>query len=164
MNTEKLLNLLENNANLSHREMAVILGEQEAEVSQKIKELEKSGIIKSYTTIIDWEKAKIQKATALIEVCVTPEKDSGFDDIAATIMNFSEVESVYLMAGGYDLAVIVKGKDMADVAMFVRKRLATLDGILSTATRFILTKYKDQGIEMFDVHNPVDDRGINFGE
>ncbi|MFI3206368.1 MAG: Lrp/AsnC family transcriptional regulator [Clostridia bacterium] len=164
MNTEKLLNLLENNANLTHSEIAVILDEKEEDVSKAVSKLESDGIIKSYNATINWEKTDVTRATALIEVCVTPQRDSGFDEIATKIMSFTEVESVYLMAGGYDLAVIVKGKTMTDVAMFVRRRLATLDGILSTATRFILTKYKDQGTALFEGYGEIDDRESLFSD
>ncbi len=162
MNIEKLLNIMEDNANLSNKELAVLMGEKEEDIASAICKLENDGIIKSYKTVINWEKTQIPKAKALIEVCVTPERDTGFDDIAGRIMEFSEVEAVYLMAGGYDLAVIVSGESMADVAMFVRKRLAALGGILSTATRFLLTKYKDQGINMYDEYESIDERGGNL--
>lgn len=162
INTEQLLKLMEDNANLTHAQIAVMLGADEKEVSKAIEKLEKNGTIKAYKTQINWERISHPMATALIEVRVTPQKDTGFDEIAKTIMALPEVDSVYLMSGGYDLAVIVTAPTMSQVAMFVSRRLAPIGGILSTATHFILTKYKDQGTVMMSDFEQIDERGSQF--
>lgn len=111
-------------------------------------------MIRGYHALINWEKADANRASALIELRVTPKPDKGFDEIADKIMQFEEVESVYLMSGGFDLAVRVNARSMQDIALFVAKRLAPLDSVLSTATHFILTRYKDGGV----VLDPEDER------
>ena len=123
---------------------------------------EREGVINGYHALINWERTETQKATALIELRVSPQKDTGFDEIAGRVMNFPEVESVYLMSGGYDLAVTVAGRTMQDIAMFVSKRLATIDGVLSTATHFVLTKYKDGGVIFNSDYEEIDERGSNL--
>lgn len=143
---EKLLNLLSENARLSAAQLAVMLGRTEKEVKDQIEAYEKEGVIKGYRALVNWEKVDSNKATALIELKVAPKRDRGFDEIADRVMQFEEVESVYLMSGGYDLAVVVHGKSMQEIAMFVVRRLSTLDSVLSTATHFILTRYKDGGV------------------
>lgn len=143
---EKLLDLLHENARLSNAQLAVMLGTTEEDVAAQIAEYEKKGIIKGYQALINWEKADANKATALIELRVTPKPDRGFDEIASRVMQFEEVDAVYLMSGGYDLAVLVHAKSMQEVAMFVARRLSQLDSIISTATHFILTRYKDGGV------------------
>lgn len=122
-NKERILKLLENDATLTAAQVAVMLDEDENEVAKAIKEYEKNGIINGYKTLINWDKTPIQKASALIELKVTPQRNTGFDEIAARIMSFPEVESVYLMSGGFDLAVLVNAKSMQDIAMFVAKDL-----------------------------------------
>lgn len=153
---ERLLTLLNENSKYTISQLAVMLGTTEQEVEAKIKEYEKSGVIKGYKAVVDWEAAKADRLTALIELKVSPKKNFGFDEIAETIMRFEEVESVYLMSGGYDLAVTVTGKSFQDIAMFVAKRLSPLESVLSTATHFILSKYKQDGILFRS--GPVDDR------
>lgn len=143
---DKLLELLSENARLSTEQLAVMLNITPKQVSDKIEEYEKAGIIRGYKALVNWEKVDKNKASALIELRVTPKRERGFDEIANRIMQFDEVESVYLMSGGYDLAVKVHGKSMQDIAMFVMRRLSTLDSVLSTATHFILTRYKDGGV------------------
>ncbi|MEG1427824.1 MAG: Lrp/AsnC family transcriptional regulator, partial [Oscillospiraceae bacterium] len=138
-NTERLLKLLQGDAKLNAAQIATMLGEPVGEVEKEIEKLEKDGIIMGYRTIINWEKTDARIASALIEVRVTPQRDTGFDEIAKRIMEFPEVESVYLMSGGYDLSVKVNAPTMSEVAMFVSKRLAPIGGILSTATHFVLT-------------------------
>ena len=133
-----------------------MLGTTEEEIEKQIRQYEKSGVIKGYKAVVDWEAAKADRLTALIELRVSPKKNFGFDEIAETIMRFDEVESVYLMSGGYDLAVTVTGRSFQDIAMFVAKRLSPLESVLSTATHFILSKYKQDGI-LFR-NGPVDDR------
>lgn len=146
MAMEQILELLQDDAQLTPSQLAVMLGESEEAVAKAIAQYEREGVIRGYHALVNWERTETQKASALIELRITPKKDTGFDEIAGRIMNFPEVESVYLMSGGYDLAVTVTGRTMQDVAMFVQKRLATLDGVLSTATHFVLTKYKDGGV------------------
>ena len=143
---DKLLKLLDTNARMSNAELAVVLGSTEEAVAVRIAELERSGVIRSYKAVIDWDRTDRQYVTALIELRVTPKRDRGFEEIAEQIMRFDEVESVYLMSGGYDLAVTVSGRTFKDVAMFVAKRLSTLESVLSTATHFVLRRYKDDGV------------------
>ena len=138
-----LLSLLNENARLTNTQLAVMLGKTEEEVEKEIADYQQKGIIKGYKALINWEKVDHHKTTALIELKVQPKKESGFDEIAKKIMQFSKVESVYLMSGGFDLAVMVHGDSIQDIAMFVAKRLSPLDSVLSTATHFILTRYKE---------------------
>ena len=138
-----LLSLLNENARLTNAQLAVMLGKTEEEVEKEIADDQQKGIIKGYKALINWEKVDHHKTTALIELKVQPKKESGFDEIAKKIMQFSKVESVYLMSGGFDLAVMVHGDSIQDIAMFVAKRLSPLDSVLSTATHFILTRYKE---------------------
>ena len=138
-----LLSLLNENARLTNAQLAVMLGKTEEEVEKEIADYQQKGIIKGYKALINWEKVDHHKTTALIELKVQPKKESGFDEIAKKIMQFSKVESVYLMSGGFDLAVMVHGDSFQDIAMFVAKRLSPLDSVLSTATHFILTRYKE---------------------
>ncbi|MCI8395359.1 Lrp/AsnC family transcriptional regulator [Acutalibacter sp. JLR.KK004] len=159
---EQLLELLQDNAQLTPAQLAVMVGKEEGEVKKAIARYEKDGVIKGYHALINWERTESQKAAALIELRVTPKKDTGFDEIAGRIMNFSEVESVYLMSGGFDLAVTVVGRTMQDIAMFVAKRLSTIDGVLSTATHFVLTKYKDGGVVFNSDYEEIDERGSNL--
>ncbi len=162
MNTTRLLALLQENARLSPAQLAAMLGEKEEEVKKATLSLEKEGVIKGYQALINWERTEAHRATALIELRVSPQKDTGFDEIAGRVMNFPEVESVYLMSGGYDLAVTVTGETMSDIAMFVSRRLATIDGVLSTATHFVLTKYKDGGEIFRSDYEERDERGSNL--
>lgn len=162
MAMEQLLELLQDNAQLTPAQLAVMVGKEEGEVKKAIARYEKEGVIKGYHALINWERTESQKAAALIELRVTPQKDTGFDEIAGRIMNFSEVESVYLMSGGFDLAVTVVGRTMQDIAMFVAKRLSTIDGVLSTATHFVLTKYKDGGVVFNSDYEEIDERGSNL--
>ena len=140
---EKLLKLLQDDAKLTVSQLAVMLNLTEEEVTAAIRKFEKDGVIKGYRTIVNWERTDVHRASALIELRITPKKDSGFDELAARVKAFPEVESVYLMSGGFDLAVTVTAATMSEIAMFVAKRLAPIDGVLSTATHFVLTKYND---------------------
>jgi DNA-binding Lrp family transcriptional regulator len=151
---DRLLTLLDENARLSTAQLAVMLNKSEDEVAEEIAAYEKSGVIRGYKALINWEKIDENKASALIELRVSPKRDRGFDEIANRIMQFDEVESVYLMSGGYDLAVKVHGRSMQEIAMFVMRRLSTLDSVLSTATHFMLTRYKDGGV----ILNPEDEK------
>lgn len=143
---DKLLALLQTNARLSNAQMAVMLGISEAQVAETIARYEKQGIIRGYQAIIDWDKTESPIVFARIEINVTPKKDFGFEEIARTIMDLEEVQSVSLMSGGYDLAVTVSGNNFRDIAMFVAHRLSPIDSVNSTATHFILKKYKERGI------------------
>ena len=143
---DRLLTLLQNNARLSNRQLAIMLGREEEEVAAAIAKYEKEGIIRGYQAVIDWDKTETPTVFARIEIKVTPKKDFGFEEIARTIMELEEVQSVSLMSGGYDLAVTVSGRGFRDIAMFVAHRLSPIESVNSTATHFILKKYKDRGI------------------
>lgn len=147
---KKLIQLLNENARLTNAQLAVMLDTTEENIKREIAVLEKTGVIRGYKPLINWDKVGGHRASALIELRVAPKKETGFDTVANTIMQFTEVESVYLMSGGFDLAVMVHGKTIQDIAMFVAKRLSTLDGVLSTATHFILTKYKEADVILND--------------
>jgi len=152
-----ILNKLESNAKLTAKELAVFLDLPEGEVSAAIMHMEKDGIICGYHTLINWDKTEREYVTALIEVKVTPARGQGFDKIAERIYRFDEVKAVYLMSGGFDLTVIIEGKTMKEVALFVTSKLAPLEGVLSTATHFVLKKYKDHG-EILDRGREDDER------
>lgn len=144
----ELLKLLEENARYSTDKLATMLGMTEDEVRTKIKEYEKAGVIRGYRAIIDWEKTEREYVSARIELKVTPKKDRGFEELAEQISHYSEVQSLYLMSGGYDLALTIVGKTFKDIANFVAYRLAPLDSVQSTATHFVLRKYKDKGVKL----------------
>lgn len=142
---EELLAIIEKNSRMDLKELAVILGVEETDVVGEMAAMEKEGIICGYHTLINWEKTSIEKVSALIEVRVTPQRGQGFDNIAERIYKYPEVHAVYLLSGGYDLLVSLEGKTLKEVASFVSDKLSTLDSVLSTATHFILKKYKDHG-------------------
>ena len=142
---EELLAIIEKNSRIDLKELAVILGVEEVDVVNELAALEAEGIICGYHTLINWEKTSNEKVSALIEVRVTPQRGQGFDNVAERIYKYPEVRSVYLMSGGYDLMVILEGKTLREVSTFVSDKLSTLDTVLSTATHFILKKYKDHG-------------------
>ena len=154
---ERLLKLLDTNARLTTAEMATMLGTTEDAVKAQMTELEEAGVVRGYKALIDWDRTDRKYVTALIELRVTPQRNYGFDDLAERIMKFEEVETVYLMSGGFDLMVIVNGCTFKDVAMFVAKRLSTLDSVVSTATHFVLRRYKDRGVLFLG--EDVDERG-----
>ena len=141
-----IIRILQQNARISDRELGELLGITAEEAAAEIKSLEDKGIIKGYSVIVDDELYDNSTVYATIELKVTPQRDCGFDDIARTIMMYDEVESVTLMSGAYDLSIRVKGNTLRDIASFVSQRLSTIDGVLSTATHFILKKYKEKGI------------------
>lgn len=145
---ERILTVIEKNSRIDVKELAILLGTEEIEIANALKKMEEDGVICGYHTMIDWDKTDIEKVTALIEVSVTPQRGKGFDDIAERIYKYPEVESVYLMAGAYDLMVILEGKTLKEVSGFVTNKLSTLDTVTSTATHFILKKYKDHGTIM----------------
>ena len=156
MNTE-ILKILAGNARCSVEDISAVTGLSESEVIADIKELESAGIIKGYKTVIDWERLDGASVSALIELKVIPQEDYGFEKIAETVMKYREVETVYLMSGSYDLTVFVKGKTFHEVAMFVAKELASMHGVTSTATHFVLRRYKELDVEL--VGEAQDDRG-----
>ena len=145
---ENILKAIDKNSKLTPEELAVMLGADKEEVAALIKELEAETIICGYPTLINWDKTESEKVTALIEVKVTPQRGQGFDKIAERIYKFDEVESVYLMSGGFDLTVIIEGKSMREVANFVSSKLAPMEAVLSTATHFVLKKYKEHGLPL----------------
>ena len=142
---ERILAIIEKNSRIAINELAVIMGEPEIEVANELKKLEEEGIICGYHTMIDWEKTNLEKVTALIEVRVTPQRGMGFDKVAERIYNYPEVNSIYLISGGFDFMVIIEGKTLREVAQFVSEKLAPMETVLSTKTNFILKKYKDHG-------------------
>ena len=142
---ERILQIIEKNSKVGIDEIAIRLGENEIDVANEIKAMEEEGVICGYHTLIDWEKTNIEKVCALIEVTVTPQRGQGFDSIAERIYNYPEVNAVYLISGGYDLLVMLDGKSLKQVASFVSDKLSTLDSVLSTATHFVLKRYKDHG-------------------
>jgi DNA-binding Lrp family transcriptional regulator len=144
---EEILGLLERNAKLTAAEIAVMIGRPAEEVEKTIANLEKSKIILGYGALINWEKTTAAPVTALIEVRVTPQRDMGFDHIAQRIYRYPQVQSCYLMSGGFDLMVIIEDESLKDVAMFVSEKIAPLDSVISTRTHFILKKYKMNGTE-----------------
>lgn len=155
--TEKILALLAKNAKLTAKEVAFSIGAEEKAVATEIARLEKAGVIVGYGALINREKLDGENLTALIEVKVTPSRGKGFNGIAERIYRFDEVRAVYLMSGGYDLAVIIEGKSLKEVAAFVSDKLSPLESVLSTATHFVLKKYKDYGV-IFSEGKEVDGR------
>lgn len=143
---DKLLKLLDNDARLTLEQLAVMTGKTEAEVADQIDEWQKTGVIRAYKALIDWDKTDREYVTAMIEVKMTPQRDRGFDRIAEKIYQYPEVQSVYLMSGGYDLCLIIEGRTMKEVAYFVAQKLAPIESVISTATHFVLRKYKDKGV------------------
>ncbi len=145
---QEILELLERNDRLTPAEIAIMLGMSEEEVKAKIAELEADKVIINYRAMVNWERAGVEKVNALIEVKVIPQRDVGFDEIAERIYSFPEVKSVFLMSGAYDLMVLVEGTTMKEVALFVSQKLATIYNVQSTATHFVLKKYKLEGVIM----------------
>lgn len=142
---EQLLSIIEKNSRMDLKELAVILGVEEIDVVNELAALEEEGVICGYHTLINWENTSIEKVSALIEVRVTPQRGQGFDSIAERIYKYPEVHAVFLISGGYDLLVSLEGKTLKEVSSFVSDKLSTLDSVLSTATHFVLKKYKDHG-------------------
>ena len=155
MNT-KILKLIENNARISCQDIATVLGITASEAESAIREMENTGIIRGYKTIIDREKIDENAVSATIELKVVPKAERGFEEVAERIARYPEVESVSLMSGGCDLSVVVTGKTFRDVSTFVAKELATIDAVTATATQFIMKRYKDHGVLLTD--EDIDDR------
>ncbi len=142
---KELLKLIEKNSKISPSDLAKMLNVSEVDIVNELAKLEKEHIICGYLTLIDWEKTSEEKVIGLIEVRVTPQRGKGFDKIAERIYNYPEVKSVYLISGAYDLLVTLEEETLKDIASFVSDRLSTIDEVVSTATHFILKKYKDHG-------------------
>lgn len=145
---EKILAHIEKNGRIDLKDLALVLGMEEVDVMNELSEMEKEGIICGYHTLINWDKVGVEKVTALIEVRVTPQRGMGFDKVAERIYNYPEVNSVYLISGGFDLMVTIEGKTLREIAQFVSDRLSVLDQVISCKTNFILKKYKDHGTVM----------------
>ena len=155
---DQILQILSGNARMDAEQIAVMLDMPAEEVKKKISEYERKGIIRGYKPLLEYDKIGTELVEAVIEVKVSPQRDFGFEEIAHTISEFSEVSSVYLMSGGYDLHIRVVGRTFKDIALFVAQRLAVLDGVLSTATHFVLSRYKDWGVVLGE--EGIDERRI----
>ena len=155
MNT--ILRLLEEDSRLTPEQIALMCDKEVGDIRQMIADYEKDGIILGYQALIDWDKTDREYVSALIEIKIAPQRDHGFDTVAEKIYNYPEVQSLYLMSGGFDLAVIIEGRTMKEVAYFVARKLATIQDVISTATHFVLRKYKDKGV----IYGPavIDERG-----
>ena len=148
---EESLNILDKEkGNVSRAKIAQMLGMEEKEVADKIEKMEKENVIVGYKTIVNWDKTDKDVVVALIELRITPQRGEGFDKVAERIYKYPQVKSLYLMSGAYDLAVTIEGKSMKEVALFVAQKLAPMDSIISTATHFVLKKYKEEGIVFED--------------
>ncbi len=155
---DKLLKLLEDDATLTAEQLALMLSKEVGEVKTLIDKYERDGVILGRKTIIDWDKTENETVNAIIEVKVTPQRDRGFDRIAEKIYNYPEVKSLYLMSsGGFDFTLLLEGKTMREVALFVTQKLAPIDSVTATATHFVLRKYKDKGV-IYGA-NEIDERG-----
>lgn len=154
---KELLKLLENDSRLTPEALALMLDKEVGDIRAMIEGYERDGVILGYKTMIDWDKTDTEHVNALIELKITPQRDRGYDHVAQKIYNYPEVESLYLMSGSFDLAVFIEGKTMREVAFFVAEKLAPIEDVISTATHFVLRKYKDKGIVYGAV--PVDERG-----
>ncbi len=156
---KKILKLLSKDAKMSTADIATVVGISEEEAIKEIKEMEDTGIIRGYKTVIDWENVESDSVSAIIELKVTPKVGYGFEEIAEKIAKYPQVESVYLMSGVYDLSVVVKGASFHEVAQFVAKELSTIESVTSTATHFVLRRYKEFNVSLGT--SDVDERG-NF--
>jgi DNA-binding Lrp family transcriptional regulator len=154
---KSFLQLLEDDSRLTAEQLAVMCDKDVGDIRKLILKYETDGVILGYKTIVDWDKTDREYVTALIELKVAPQRDRGFDKVAEKIYNYPEVQSVYLMSGAYDLAVILEGRTMREVAYFVAQKLAPMEYIVSTATHFVLRKYKDKGVVYSEPE--IDQRG-----
>lgn len=145
---KKILRLLEKNARMEVADIAVVVDITEAEAAKRIAALEKDGVICGYKSVIDWEKVETDSVSAIIELKVTPKAGFGFEEVAARVAKYPEVESVYLMSGAYDLNVVVKGRTFHEVSNFVSRELAMIDSVTSTGTQFVMRRYKEYNVEL----------------
>ena len=152
---KKILGILEKDAKMNAKEIAVMLGLNAEEVDAEIKAMEKENIICGYHTFINWDKTDDEKISALIELKVTLQRGNGFDKIAEKIYQYPEVESLYLMSGGYDFTVILKKATMKEIASFVSTKLAVIEEVQSTATHIVLVRYKDHGTSFVEPHKDL---------
>lgn len=143
---DKILTLLEKDGHLTPEQIAVMLKKETGDIKKAIAKYESEGVILGYQAMIDWDKTDREYTSAVIELKVVPQKDRGFDQVAAKIYQYPEVKSMYLMSGSYDLQLIIEGKTLKEVATFVAEKLAPMDAVMSTATHFVLRKYKDKGV------------------
>ncbi len=152
-----ILELLEKDSRLTPEQLALMLDKEVGDIKADIDAYEKDGVILGYQTLIDWDKTDKQYVNALIEIKIAPQIDRGFDHVAEQIYLYPEVSSLYLMSGGFDLAVMIEGKTLQEVAYFVARKLATIEDVNATATHFVLRKYKDKGV----IYGPatIDERG-----
>ena len=156
----KVLSLIEGDARLSKERIAVMIDEPVEAIAQTIEELENEGVVLGYKALVDWDKTDREYVTALIELKVTPQRDRGFEKVAERISNYPEVKDMYLMSGAYDYCVIIEGKTMKQVALFVAEKLATIENVISTSTHFVLRKYKNNGVSFGQGEDDsVDERG-----
>lgn len=144
----KILKLLEENARMDNSDIAIVTDLSEDEVASRILALEKAGVICAYKSVIDWEKVDTDSVSAIIELKVTPKAGFGFEEVAARVAKYPEVESVYLMSGAYDLNVVVKGRTFHEVSNFVSRELAMIDSVTSTGTQFVMRRYKEYKVEL----------------
>ncbi len=143
---EQILKLLENDCRMTAEQIAQACKKDVDEVKAVIRQLEKDGVILGYKALIDWDKTDREYVSAVIELKIAPQRDRGFDRFAERLINYPEVQSVHLMSGGFDIMLIIEGKTMKEVAYFVAYKLAPLESVVSTATHFVLKKYKDKGV------------------
>lgn len=146
----EILNILSRDSRTPPDTIAKLMGRSGEEVRSTIKKLEDDGIVKQYITVIDWDKAGLEKVVALIDVQVRPARDVGFDAVAERISRFPEVQSVFLVSGGSDLRIVVQGPNIRELGRFVSEKLATIDGVVGTATHFLLKRYKEDGVLFID--------------
>ena len=153
----QLLSILESDARLSDEQIARMCDKEVGDIKKMIEAYEKDGVILGYKALVDWDKTDREFVSALIELKITPQRDRGFDRVAERIYNFPEVKSLYLMSGAYDLCLLIEGRTMKEVAYFVARKLAPIEDVISTATHFVLRKYKDKGV----IYGPavLDERG-----
>ncbi len=154
---KKILKLLDKNAREDIADIATVVEISEEEVAKRISDLEREGIICGYKSVIDWEKVDTDSVSAIIELKVTPKAGFGFEEVAARVAKYPEVESVYLMSGAYDLNVVVKGRTFHEVSNFVSRELAMIDSVTSTGTQFVMRRYKEYNVEL--IGDEEDGRG-----
>lgn len=148
---ESILDILaKSDKKLTNEQIAQMIGSNEDEVASIIRGLEKENIVVGYKTMINWEKTDKELVTSIIELKVSPQRGEGFDRVAEKIYKYAQVKSLFLMSGSYDLCVIIEGQSMKDVALFVAQKLAPMDNVLSTATSFVLKKYKEDGLIFYN--------------
>ncbi|MDD4159333.1 MAG: Lrp/AsnC family transcriptional regulator [Synergistaceae bacterium] len=152
---KKILEILEKDARLSAKDIASMLGYEAGEIAAEIESMEKESLICGYHAFVNWDKTDDDRISALIELKVTPQRGNGFDKIAEKIYQFPEVESLYLMSGGYDFTVMLKKATMKEIALFVSSKLAIIDEVQSTATHIVLVRYKDHGTSFIEPHKDL---------